>query len=124
MSDLNQLKVSSAIAERGQNYYLENKVRYLCIDGTQGRAIVEGTETYEVEFCYQDGQISNLTCDCYCTYHCKHEVAVMLQLRETMELIDKYYPEKLEQGNYFAAVYKPTLFLYAIDSRETGSIVL
>ena len=124
LSNLNQLKVSAAIAERGQNYYLENKVRYLCINGTQGKAIVEGTETYEVEFCYQDGQMSNLICDCFCTYHCKHEVAAMLHLRETLELIEKHYPDRIAESGYFAAIYKPTVFLYAIDSKETGSIVL
>lgn len=124
LCDLSQLKVSAAIAQRGQNYYLDNKVRYLCLDGTRGRAIVEGTETYEVEFCYQEGQISDLVCDCYCTYHCKHEVAALLQLRETLELIEKKYPEKMAENQYFAAVCKPTLFLYAIDSRETGSLIL
>lgn len=124
LDDLSQLKVSAAIAERGHGYYLDSRVRYISIDGTQGRAIVEGSQPYEVEFEYRDGQISNLICDCYCTYHCKHEVAAMLQLRETLELIEKHYPDQFGEGKYFAAVCKPALYLYAIDSRETGRVVL
>ena len=50
LEDLAGMKVSPAIAERGHDYYIENKVRYISIDGTKGYAIVEGSEAYEVEF--------------------------------------------------------------------------
>ena len=56
------MHIGSEIAERGHDYYLQNKVRYLCIDGNRGRAIVEGTKAYVVEFTYEDGQIRNLVC--------------------------------------------------------------
>lgn len=121
LEQMHQLPVSAAIAERGHQYYWDNKVRYLCVDGGKGRAIVEGTENYEVEFEYRDGRISGLLCDCPCPGHCKHEVAALLQLRETLEKIEAMDPP---ERRYFAAVCKPTLFLYAIDGRETGSIVL
>lgn len=124
LDDLSGMKVSAAIAERGRNYFLENKVRYICIDGTKGYAIVDGSEAYEVEFVYRNGEISRLICSCYCSYNCKHEFAAMLQLKETLELIGKHYPDEYERTGYFAAVDKGTLFTFAIDSRETGSFIL
>lgn len=124
LDDLEDFHVSSAIAERGHNYYLENKVKYICIDGTHGYAIVEGSEAYEVEFEYDDGEISSLTCSCFCSYNCKHEFAVMLQLRETLDLIEKHYEDEYERTGYFAAVSKGTLFAFAIDGKDTGSFTL
>ena len=124
LEDLGQMDVTAAIAERGRDYYMDNKVRCVGLCGDYGRAIVEGTEVYEVEFRYRNGQISDLVCDCPCTCHCKHEVAAMLQLRETLDLIKKHYREKLQESQYFLAVYKPLLFVYAIDGKETGSIRL
>lgn len=124
LEDLSGMQITHAIAERGHDYYIENLVRYICIDGTRGYAIVEGTKSYEVEFTYHDGQISELICDCPCTYNCKHEFAAMLQLKETLDLITKHYAEEYEERNYFAAVNKATLFTFVIDSKETGGIVL
>lgn len=124
LEDLSGMKVSAAVAERGRDYYLENKVRYLSIDGTKGYAIVEGSEGYEVEFEYCDGEISGLVCSCFCSYGCKHEVAAMLQLRETLELIEKHYADEYERTGYFAAVNKGTLFAFAIDGKEAGCFTL
>lgn len=124
LENLKDMKVSASVAERGHDYYLENKVRYISVDGTRGFAIVEGSEAYEVEFEYRNGQISNLTCSCFCSYNCKHEFAAMLQLRETLELIEKHYADRHERSDYFAAVFKGTLFSIAIDGKETGSFTL
>ena len=103
---------------------MENRVRYISIDGTNGYAIVEGTENYEVEFEYNNGMISRLVCGCFCSYNCKHEFAAMLQLRETLEIIEKNYAAEYEKSGYFAAVCKGTLFAFAIDGKEAGSITL
>ena len=124
LDELRRMNVSEAIAGRGHEYYMENRVRYLSIDGTRGYAIVEGSEAYEVEFVYRSGEISNLVCSCFCSYHCKHEFAAMLQLRETLELIEKHCGGEYERTGYFAAVNKGTLFAFAIDSKETGSFTL
>ena len=124
LEDLESMKVTAAIAQRGRGYYMENKVRYLCLDGAQGYAIVEGTSGYEVEFEYRDGEISNLVCDCPCGYPCKHQVAAMLQLRETLSFIEEHYMDAFRQTGYFAAVHKATLFVYAIDGKQTGSLTL
>lgn len=124
LDDLNGMNVSAAIAERGHNYYMESKVRYISLDGTYGYAIVEGSDAYEVEFTYRDGEISNLICSCFCSYNCKHEFAAMMQLKETLELIEKHYAAEYDRTGYFAAVTKGTLFAFAIDGKETGSFTL
>lgn len=124
LDNLEEMKVSPAVAERGHDYYLENRVRYICIDATHGYAVVEGSEAYEVEFDYRNGEISNLICSCFCSYNCKHAFAAMLQLKETLELIEKNYAAEYDRSDYFAAVAKGTLFSYAIDGKEHGSFTL
>lgn len=124
LDDLTGMKAELQIAERGRNYYEENKVVYLCVDGTCGRAIVEGTRPYELEFEYRNGEISDLVCSCFCSGTCKHEVAAMLQLRETRELIEKHYAGSFADGGYFAAVSKTVFFSFVVDGKETGSIAL
>lgn len=124
LDDLSGMKVSMAIADRGREYYIDNKVRYLCLNGSHGYAIVEGSDAYEVEFEYNNGDISGLTCSCFCSYNCKHEVAVMLQLRETLELIKKQYGDAYERTDYFAAINKATFFDFVINGKENGSFVL
>ncbi len=124
LEDLQGMDISAVTAERGHDYYVENKVRYLSIDGTRGYAIVEGREGYEVEFRYQDGEISGLVCSCFCGNHCKHEFAAMLQLKETLRLIEKNYIEEYRRTGYFAAVSKGTLFAFVIDRKESGSFTL
>ena len=97
-------------------------VKFLCLDGNRGYAIVKDSKYYEVDFVYGQGKISDLTCSCYCGYTCKHEVAAMLQLKDTLEKIEKNYAE-LHQ-DYFAAIVKGDLFRFAIDSKEIGSFTL
>ena len=124
LDDLKDMQINSIIAERGQSYYVENRVRYLCLEGNHGIAIVEGSESYVVEFEYHNGEISRLVCECPCSYTCKHEFAAMLQLRETLALIDKHYSEEFERTGYFAAIAKSTLFAFAVDGKETGRFTL
>jgi hypothetical protein len=51
-------------------------------------------------------------------------VATMLQLKETLELIDKHYAEEFERTGYFAAITKSALFSFAVDGKETGSFTI
>ena len=78
----------------------------------------------EVEFAFADGEISRLVCSCFCGYNCKHALAAMLQLKETLTIIEKQYAAEYEQTGYFAAVHKGTLFQFAIDGKDTGRFVL
>lgn len=124
LDDLGAMGVTNAIAERGHNYYMENRVRYLCVEGEIGKAIVEGTESYEVEFMFSDGEIRRLTCSCFCSYPCKHEYAAILQLKETLEFIMKEHQQDYEEASYFAAIEKGTLLQFAMDGNSGGSITL
>jgi hypothetical protein len=122
LEKLGDMKATQAVWERGCEYYMDNHVRYICVDHGHGRAIVEGEQAYEVEFDFADSEIRNLICSCPCGYTCKHEVAAMMQLRETLERINQHYAD-LHHG-YFAAVVKGDLFRFAIENHETGSFTL
>lgn len=122
LDKLGDMKVSQAIWQRGHEYYIDNHVRYLCVADGNGRAVVEGERAYEVEFDFNGGEIRNLICSCPCGYTCKHDVAAMMQLKETLDLIEKHYADL--HNNYFAAIVKSDLFRFAIDSHETGSFTL
>ena len=124
LDELGDFEIKPEIAKRGFDYYNHNKVVYISVDGTNGRAIVEGSRFYEVGFDYDNGEIRNVTCDCFCSYHCKHEFAMLLQLRETLNKIEECYDDEYSQGDYFAAVSKSALMNYAVDRKEKGSIVL
>lgn len=124
LEDMKDWKVTQSVADRGHEYYLEDRVRYLCLDDTKGYAIVQGTQNYIVEFAYRDGEIRNLTCDCFCSYPCKHEVAVMFQLRDILKTIDESCRETFEKTRYFAAVAKDTLFAFTMDGKKGGNIQL
>jgi len=124
LSEINKFNIKENISERGRNYYIENKVCYISISGTTGYAIVEGGEIYEVDFKYSHGEISQLLCSCYCSYHCKHEFAVLLQLKELLQTIEKHYAYEYEHTGYFAAINKNILFDFAIAKKEAGHIIL
>ena len=122
LDKLGDMHVSQAVWERGHEYYMDNHVRYICVDNGHGRAIVEGERAYEVEFDLMDGEVYNLFCSCPCGYNCKHEVAALMQLRETLELIATYYNDRCY--GYFASVLKGDLFRLAIDSCVTGNFTM
>ncbi len=122
LKHLDRLPISAELARRGYDYYAENRVCYLCLQGTHGRAIVTGTKPYEVEFAYQDGKISGLVCGCYCSNVCKHEFAALLQLREMLDILKKEHPDF--DGAYWASVSKETMFRMVLGSKRGGTITL
>lgn len=124
LNDLNKLHVKPAIFERGIEYYKSNRVIYVEINETRGRAIVEGTKPYELEFTYKDGMIGGLVCECFSATACKHRVAMLLQLRETIDLIRDNYADEYEKTTYFAAISKVNLFRDALDCMRKGKIVI
>lgn len=124
LNNLGQMNADGAVFERGESYYMENRVRYFCLDGECGYAIIEGSRPYEVRFRYRSGTVSTITCTCFCCGVCKHEVAAMLQLRETLDTVSERYGREYEVSGYLAAVAKGTLFSFVIDRRKTGSFTL
>lgn len=123
LAELSRMGVTPAIAQRGGDYYERSRVRYLELRGERGFAIVEGERHYEIEFEYRSGEVSGLLCSCPCAYTCKHEFAAMLQLRETLEYIEKNHPEALERG-YFAAVEKGSFLSIVMGGEGTQRITL
>lgn len=122
LEDLETMGIDGAVAQRGYDYYLHHNLRYLCLDGRQGQAIVEGTRVYEVEFQYDDGEISRLVCDCFCSAACKHEFAALLQLRELLKEIETHHAGQM--NGYFAAISKAELFRFTIANRAEGTLTL
>ena len=124
LSDLGAWHIDPGVRERGIDYYRDNHVLYLCLDGDSGKAIVDGTRPYEVEFRYDGGMISDLSCDCPCGYHCKHEVAALLQLQETLEFIRERYAADWQSSGCFAAVLAPLFFSLAVDGNSKTVLTL
>ncbi len=124
LNHLHEMPVSGPVAQRGREYYRENRIKYLCLDGSRGFAIVEGSDAYEVEFTYRNGEISQLTCTCFCSYYCKHEYATMLQLQETLKRIEEHYADEYTRTGYLAVVDQSAFFTFALEGRETGSFTL
>ena len=122
LDDLSKMKISPDSADRGHDYYIENKVGFLEIDDIRGHAIVEGIENYEIEFDYYNGEISNLKCSCFCSGACKHEFAAMLQLKETLELINENYEDKY--NDYFAIISKRVFMNTVMNKKVSEKISL
>lgn len=122
LEELSKMNISNAIAERGHDYYMENRVAYIEVDRTSGRAVVEGSESYEVEFDYIDGVIANLKCSCFCSSRCKHEFASMIQLKEILDIIAENYEDAYE--DYFAAMSKNVFVNTVMSKKVSGKISL
>lgn len=120
LDDLSKMKISHDAADRGYEYYMENRVAFIEIDHTQGRAIVEGSEEYEIEFNYIDGEILNIKCSCFCGGSCKHEFAVMLQLKEMLDIISENYED--EYNGYFATISKGVFMNTVMNKKVSGKI--
>lgn len=123
LDDLTEMNIRQDAADRGHQYYLQDKVIYLCIDGSRGKAIVEGSEIYEVEFDYStDRTIKNIKCSCFCSGRCKHEFATMLQLRDILDIISEKYVDNFK--DYFAAISKRSFISTVMCNKESGKISL
>ncbi len=123
LNDLTDMNIKNEVAERGHEYYMENRVVYIELNHGKGRAIVTGAKPYEIEFNYDNDQIGGLVCNCYCTGACKHEFATMLQLRDILAIIKNEYPF-INHNDYLAAVSKGIFFEFAIDGNTKGTFTM
>lgn len=124
LETLEGLKFDEYDLENGKEIYMENGVEYLELNGTKGRAIVVTSKPYIVDFTYKNGEISELYCECYHVTPCKHCFATLLQLRDTLNFIERNYADLYEKTNYFATILKGKFFTIAVDTKATGSINL
>ena len=123
LNDLSGMNIKNEVAERGHEYYMENRVVYIELNHGKGRAIVMGSKAYDVEFFYKDEDITGLVCNCYCTGACKHKFATMLQLRDILAIIKKEYPF-IDHNDYLAAVSKASFFEFVIDGNAKGTFTM
>ncbi len=125
LEEMDKINVSRAVFDRGVEYYIETQVAYLSVsaNGT-GYAIVEGKKPYEVEFEYKNGEISRLVCQCYCAGYCKHEIAALFQLRETLKYIDENYADEFEKNGCFAVVDKYTMSKFVFGNKLQNGFTL
>ena len=123
LNDLSGMNIKNEFAERGHEYYMENRVVYIELNHGKGRALVTGSKTYDVEFFYKDEDITGLVCNCYCTGACKHEFAAMLQLRDILAIIKNDYPF-IDHNDYLAAVSKTSFFEFVIDGNTKGTFTM
>lgn len=123
LNDLTGMNIKNEVAERGHEYYMENRVVYIELNHGKGRAIVMGSKAYDVEFFYKDEDITGLVCNCYCTGACKHQFATMLQLRDILAIIKNEYPF-IDHNDYLAAVSKTSFFEFVIDGNTKGTFTM
>ena len=124
LDDLEKLDVPDKIRKRGEDYFDDRRVKYLEVDQERVRAIVEGTEFYEVEFTLEAGQIRSLMCDCPYPEICKHEYAAILYLKDVLKICSQWYPEQMTARNYFVAVDRLWFEEVVLDAERKGSVVL
>ena len=124
LSDIPSDTFSETVVFRGTDYFYSGKVVYLELDGKKGRAIVEGTKNYEVEFRFNNGEISSLLCTCYCTDNCKHEYAVLMKLKRTLEFIEKEHKKEYEETGYFSVMNKIDFLNFGAVYKDSGKVVV
>ena len=76
------------ILARGEMYYYDGAVLELHKTEHGYRAVVEGTEDYEVEIEIEEGEVCEMYCSCPYAEdgsHCKHMAAVLYEIEEQDE---------------------------------------
>ncbi len=99
-------------------------VLYLCLDNGVGKAIVKGRKNHVVEFRYENGEISKLTCDCYSAGMCEHEVVTLFELRRKLKWIEENYADEYQKSSYFAALDKASFCNMVLMNRKSGSFLI
>ena len=112
---------SPRILERGKEYYRNHHVISLeSIGNGSYEAEVEGSEIYTVfAELKADGEVLDLSCDCPYEWEefCKHEAAVLYQLREREEIIPPVEEPEQKQAlpEQLAACEKETLIAWMME---------
>lgn len=121
LDQLEKMKIDPMVRERGEDYFEEERVVYLEINGGNLRAIVLGSKAYEVTGQFLDGEITELLCDCPYPGTCKHEYATLLFLKETKKAMDEEYGDDFD-FDYLAMMPKSVFLEYTIENKKRGSL--
>ena len=122
---------STAILQRGREYYKKNKVRSLIQDGDLYYASVEGTEEYEVQIRIQGDRLDFMSCECPYAQdgnRCKHMAATLYEIA-AREIPGIRSEKKVRSGmpghvkiNPFAETANPGEYRYYMPERFTRNI--
>lgn len=121
LNELETMKIDPVIRSRGEDYFEDERVVYLEINGGNLRAIVLGSKVYEVTGQFLDGRITELLCDCPCSDTCKHEYAALLFLKETKKALEEEYGDDFI-FDYLAMMPKSVFFKYTVQKGKRGSL--
>lgn len=125
IENLREMNISKENAEEGSKIYKENGVLSICVDEGIGHALVDDDGSiYEVNFSFEDGKVSRLVCPCFEVGYCAHEFAVILQLRETFDLIAQNYAQKYDETKFFASVLRYKFIDFVLNGKPNGSIII
>lgn len=115
LAETDRWPFSPEILDRGAAYSAGGNVACLRLEGEQVRAIVQGSRAYEVSLRCAGGMVSGLSCDCPCAYPCKHQAAVLYQLRRLLALVEERYAPAFRAAGGFTAVARETFLTFALE---------
>lgn len=122
--DFFENQVNPRIADRGRAYYLDGRVGDLQVIGDTYSALVQGTEDHHVHAVVsKDGEILSVGCDCPYDQgpYCKHELALLFAVRETMpEMKGGQIPPEEEPGSE----KEPSLRFSSLSRKQLESLLL
>ncbi len=78
-------EISPAVYDRAVNYCQDGNVAYISVKNGTGKAFIEGTTWYEIDFRLDGDQLSEMYCDCPYPGLCKHLLAVALTIKALSE---------------------------------------
>lgn len=120
IDNLQDLNINKEVASNGFDAFRENAVLFFEIDNGNGKAIVNTSEPHFLEFEYNNREIKNLVCDCYDVGICEHELAFLLQLKETLDLVQKEYG--FTEEKYIVSVERDEFIKFVLNSKNTGKL--
>ena len=120
LSNLEKMKISPVIRERGEEYFEDDRVAYVEIRDGKIRAFVEGSKNYEVTARIDDGVVTELLCDCPYPGTCKHQYAILCYLRETKKEIDEVYGDGLYLDD-ISLMPKSTFLAHTLSGKKSGT---
>lgn len=129
LSRLDSLGAAPEIMERGFDYFMRDRVVFVSVEDGRGRAIVDGTRAYELEFTLRrdvDGEwlIHSFGCDCPCYFPCKHQAALLIQLRDSLTMIELLYQDEFERSGGFSLISREVFTGFVLKKLKTGRIVI
>ena len=85
----NEVFDNELVKIRGKELFKANAVMFIFLQDGVGKAVVRGSEWYEIDFRCSAGHITYIVCDCPYFGECKHELALLYKLRDFCKKLAK-----------------------------------